>query len=228
MTGDTAVCRTLGRTLAGECHAYAKTLHYHELRFCSDPGLAMEALTITMKCSILKMSLHAGRWARWPRSAMHCQGTALLRAGLSQRPGIDWGSADQHQREVQHTEDVFACRTLGALAEKCHAYAKALHYRELEFRSDPEAAVEALISINNNLRLPEAADGILAHAQGTLHMDLKVHTSPALRAHNSGKTLLLSSSRMWMPRCMLSQQLHQLGIRLQRAAILHMPRACCI
>ena len=26
-------------------------------------------------------------------------------------------------------------RTLGALAEKCHAYAKALHYRELEFQS---------------------------------------------------------------------------------------------
>ena len=65
-------------------------------------------------------------------------------------------------------------RTLGALAEKCHAYAKALHYRELEFRADPQGAVEALISINNNLRLPEAADGILAHAQGTLHMDLKV------------------------------------------------------
>ena len=68
-------------------------------------------------------------------------------------------------------------RTLGALAEKCHAYAKALHYRELEFRSNPEAAVEALISINNNLRLPEAADGILAHAQGTLHMDLKARSS---------------------------------------------------
>ena len=70
-------------------------------------------------------------------------------------------------------------RTLGALAEKCHAYAKALHYRELEFQSDPESAVEALISINNHLRLPDAADGILAHAEIVLHMGLKVLPSVA-------------------------------------------------
>ena len=63
---------------------------------------------------------------------------------------------------------------MGALAEKCHAFAKALHYRESEFATSPEAAVEALISINNHLRLPEAADGILAYAQQTLHMELKV------------------------------------------------------
>lgn len=70
-------------------------------------------------------------------------------------------------------------RTLGALAEKCHAFAKALHYREIEFATSPENAVEALISINNHLRLPEAADGILAYAQQTLHMDLKVCLFPA-------------------------------------------------
>ena len=66
------------------------------------------------------------------------------------------------------------CRTLGALAEKCHAYAKALHYKELEFKTSPELCVEALISINNQLRQPEAAIGILTYAQQTLHMELKV------------------------------------------------------
>ena len=66
------------------------------------------------------------------------------------------------------------CRTLGALAEKCHAYAKALHYKELEFQTSPESCVEALISINNQLRQPEAAIGILTYAQQTLHMELKV------------------------------------------------------
>jgi len=66
------------------------------------------------------------------------------------------------------------CRTLGALAEKCHAYAKALHYKELEFKSSPESCVESLISINNQLRQPEAAIGILVYAQQTLHMELKV------------------------------------------------------
>lgn len=64
-------------------------------------------------------------------------------------------------------------RTLGALAEKCHAFAKALHYKELEYHQTPGAAVEALISINNHLRQPEAAIGILTKAQQDLHMELK-------------------------------------------------------
>ena len=34
-------------------------------------------------------------------------------------------------------------RTLGALAEKCHAYAKALHYKELEYQTTPQSAGEA-------------------------------------------------------------------------------------
>lgn len=29
-------------------------------------------------------------------------------------------------------------RTLGALAEKCHAFAKALHYKELEFQASTQ------------------------------------------------------------------------------------------
>ena len=72
-----------------------------------------------------------------------------------------------------HTWSTPTRRTLGALAEKCHAFAKALHYKELEFGSAPEAAVEALISINNQLRQPEAAVGILTVAQRSLAMDLK-------------------------------------------------------
>ncbi|GAX78992.1 hypothetical protein CEUSTIGMA_g6432.t1 [Chlamydomonas eustigma] len=64
-------------------------------------------------------------------------------------------------------------RTLGALAEKCHAFAKALHYKELEFQTSPLSAVEALIHINNQLRQPEAAVGILTYAQKHLNMDLK-------------------------------------------------------
>nr|ABB13529.1 target of rapamycin kinase [Chlamydomonas reinhardtii] len=64
-------------------------------------------------------------------------------------------------------------RTLGALAEKCHAFAKALHYKELEFQTSPQSAIEALIHINNQLRQPEAAVGVLAYAQKHLHMELK-------------------------------------------------------
>lgn len=50
-------------------------------------------------------------------------------------------------------------RTLGVLAEKCQAFAKALHYKELEFEAAPASVVEVLISINNHLHQPEAAIG---------------------------------------------------------------------
>ncbi|BBN14806.1 serine/threonine-protein kinase mTOR [Marchantia polymorpha subsp. ruderalis] len=70
-------------------------------------------------------------------------------------------------------------RTLGALAEKCHLYAKALHYKEMEFAqamdkdAQPETAVEALIHINNQLHQHEAAMGILVYAQDHLNVVLK-------------------------------------------------------
>ena len=56
-------------------------------------------------------------------------------------------------------------RTLGMIAERCRAYAKALHYKELEFVTSPAACVEAIIAINNQLQLPEAAMGVLVYAQ---------------------------------------------------------------
>ncbi|KAG9294210.1 hypothetical protein G9A89_021569 [Geosiphon pyriformis] len=59
-------------------------------------------------------------------------------------------------------------KTLGSYAENCHAYAKALHYKELEFISAPSTEIiEQLIQINNQLQLPDAAIGILTHAQQT-------------------------------------------------------------
>eukprot|EP01094_Clydonella_sp_ATCC50884_P002485 TRINITY_DN1189_c0_g1_i1.p1 TRINITY_DN1189_c0_g1~~TRINITY_DN1189_c0_g1_i1.p1 ORF type:complete len:2421 (+),score=972.86 TRINITY_DN1189_c0_g1_i1:126-7265(+) len=65
-------------------------------------------------------------------------------------------------------------KTLGVLADKCHAYAKALHYKEIEFREAPNnSAIEALISINNHLQQPEAAVGILTHAQQQHDVELE-------------------------------------------------------
>ncbi|KAG0576661.1 hypothetical protein KC19_5G097200 [Ceratodon purpureus] len=82
-------------------------------------------------------------------------------------------------------------RTLGQLAEKCHAYAKALHYKEMEFEGaqsmefetvqamtvetqpQPVSAVEALIHINNQLNQHEAAMGILTYARQNLRVELK-------------------------------------------------------
>ncbi|KAG0044728.1 phosphatidylinositol kinase- protein kinase tor1 [Gryganskiella cystojenkinii] len=64
-------------------------------------------------------------------------------------------------------------RTLGEYAAKSHAYAKALHYKELEFLTEPSTnAIEDLIGINNHLQQPDAAAGILTHAQ--LHHDFEL------------------------------------------------------
>lgn len=56
-------------------------------------------------------------------------------------------------------------RTLGALAKQCQAYSKALHYKELEFQSQPADTIEELIEINKFLGQQEAAAGILKYAQ---------------------------------------------------------------
>jgi len=65
-------------------------------------------------------------------------------------------------------------RTLGRFAAKCHAFAKALHYKELEFEQDQNSqSVEALISINNQLQQSDAAIGILRRAQAYGEVELK-------------------------------------------------------
>ena len=65
-------------------------------------------------------------------------------------------------------------RTLGMYAGKCHAFAKALHYKELEFMQDTTSqSVEALISINNQLQQSDAAIGILRRAQSYQDVNIK-------------------------------------------------------
>jgi phosphatidylinositol kinase/protein kinase (PI-3 family) len=56
-------------------------------------------------------------------------------------------------------------RTLAMHATRCHAFAKALHYKEIEFRVSPVDCTEALISIYNSLEQPEAAFGVLLDVQ---------------------------------------------------------------
>ncbi|KAJ5094952.1 Serine/threonine-protein kinase tor2 [Penicillium argentinense] len=65
-------------------------------------------------------------------------------------------------------------RILGKYAAKGHAFAKALHYKELEFEQDQNSgAVEALITINNQLQQSDAAIGILRKALSYRDVELK-------------------------------------------------------
>ncbi|XP_030468800.2 serine/threonine-protein kinase TOR-like isoform X2 [Syzygium oleosum] len=90
-------------------------------------------------------------------------------------------------------------RLLGALAQKFHAFAKALHYKEMEFESalskkkmdaNSVPVVEDLIHINHRLDQHEAAVGILTFAQQRLDFQLeswyeKLHRwDDALQAYN--------------------------------------------
>ncbi|KAG0200191.1 phosphatidylinositol kinase- protein kinase tor1 [Mortierella sp. GBA30] len=64
--------------------------------------------------------------------------------------------------------------TLGKYALNCHAYAKALHYKEAEFMTDRSTSnIESLISVNNHLQQPDAAAGILTYAQKHHDIELK-------------------------------------------------------
>lgn len=56
-------------------------------------------------------------------------------------------------------------RNLCGLADRCDAYAKVLQCKEMEFQTSPSSCLQNLISINNKLQLPEAAQGILKYAQ---------------------------------------------------------------
>ena len=50
---------------------------------------------------------------------------------------------------------------LAELAQRGHAYAKALHYRELEFQTSPASCFESLININKKLDQYDAAMGVM-------------------------------------------------------------------
>ena len=66
---------------------------------------------------------------------------------------------------------------LGERAMECRAYAKALHYKEVEFRENATSeVVEDLISINNKLQQREAAEGLLQFVMRR-NEDIKVQVS---------------------------------------------------
>jgi tetratricopeptide (TPR) repeat protein len=86
---------------------------------------------------------------------------------------------------------------LADLALKCRAYAKALHYNEREHNmGKSNSCVEALISINRKLDLPEAALGVLKSATMRLEEDrgldgdFRPHVSPeVVRTHQTHEML---------------------------------------
>ncbi|KAH3744281.1 protein kinase, atypical group [Pelomyxa schiedti] len=76
---------------------------------------------------------------------------------------------------MEHEEKALPIERLGSIAQRCHAYAKALHYKEMEFQQKPNSPgiIEELISINHQLQQPEAAEGIVAYAKQRQTVELQ-------------------------------------------------------
>ena len=81
---------------------------------------------------------------------------------------------ERRQTNIQGSVTLgLAWSKLGSLAERCHAYTKALRYKELEFEEalPSRELVEGLVSINYLLGQTEAAKGILEYHSPTLADD---------------------------------------------------------
>ncbi|KAI8458016.1 atypical/PIKK/FRAP protein kinase [Phakopsora pachyrhizi] len=77
---------------------------------------------------------------------------------------------------MEHDEKVLPIRigTLGMYAQKCHAFAKALHYKEIEAFTEPTAdTLDSLILINQHLQQPDSAQGVLTMAQQRFGMEIR-------------------------------------------------------
>ncbi|XP_068617992.1 serine/threonine-protein kinase mTor-like [Battus philenor] len=108
-------------------------------------------------------------------------------------------------------------KLLGDTAINCKAYAKALYYKEEEYRRNPTTqVVEALIHINNKLQQKEAANGLLEKVitqKKNGDCSLNVHVRWYEKLHNWDQALDLydkklevepqdSESRLGMMRCL--------------------------
>ncbi|CAG9788845.1 unnamed protein product [Diatraea saccharalis] len=89
---------------------------------------------------------------------------------------------------------------LGERAMHCRAYAKALHYKEEEFRNGATSqVVEALIHINNKLQQKEAAEGLLERVMAQREAgdtNLKVQIRWYEKLHNWEKALHLYEEKL--------------------------------
>ena len=96
-------------------------------------------------------------------------------------------------------------RTLAALSMKCQAFAKALHYKEMEFQDSPERAVENMLAIYNQCFLPAAADGLLVYARDVLKMTIKQSWYEKL--HKWDKALEMYERRAQVPQQEMAQSI---------------------
>lgn len=86
-------------------------------------------------------------------------------------------------------------KLLGERAMDCRAYAKALHYKESEFRQEKShQVIESLILINNKLQQKEAAEGLLGYVMA--HPELEIQVRWYEKLHNWERALELYEEKL--------------------------------
>lgn len=86
-------------------------------------------------------------------------------------------------------------KLLGERAMDCRAYAKALHYKEAEFRQEKShQVIESLILINNKLQQKEAAEGLLGYVMD--HPELEIQVRWYEKLHNWERALGLYDEKL--------------------------------
>lgn len=150
------------------------------LRESPSPALR-SCLYVTDYFPIVKLLFNAGFVSCWnelsdtsQRELVRALETALLSNNIPQEILQNLLDLAEFMEHDDHSLPIDV-HTLAVLSEKCRAYAKALHYRELEYKQSPNniSAIESLISINNKLGLPYASIGILTYAQEKNSIELK-------------------------------------------------------
>lgn len=159
---------------------WMRRLSIEFLRESSSPALRACAPLATVYPPLAKSLFNCAFASCW--SELHIQYQGELAQSLCIALSSPNSSPEIHQtllnltEYLEHDEKSLPIRiqTLSQYAQRSHAYAKALHYKELEFIQEPSTpTIESLISINNQLQQTDAAIGILKYAQEHRGLQLK-------------------------------------------------------
>jgi len=110
-------------------------------------------------------------------------------------------------------------RIVSDVALRCRANAKALRYKEIEFRTFPADSVEKLISINYNLEQKEAAQGVVEYTKEKFGEKRRKEAewlerlqkwNDAIVSYKSREKELLESGRSWADAELLGVSIGQL------------------
>ncbi|QPG75762.1 hypothetical protein FOA43_003122 [Brettanomyces nanus] len=161
-------------------HEWMRRLSIELLKESSSPALRACSSLATVFPPLAKGLFNCAFASCW--NELHIQYQGELAQALCIALSSPNSSPEIHQtllnltEYLEHDEKSLPIRiqTLSQYAQRSHAYAKALHYKELEFIQEPSTpTIESLISINNQLQQTDAAIGILKYAQEHHGLQLK-------------------------------------------------------